>query len=56
MQSPTDFRPATAYLSLLEPATDGFDIHVADPSLGGGVLICPNDKQPYYIDWVVVRK
>ena len=39
-----------------KPATDGFDIHVADPSLNGDYQITPNDKQPYYIDWVVVQK
>ena len=38
------------------PATDGFDIHVADPSLTSGVQITPNDKEPYYIDWIVVQK
>ena len=38
-----------------KPAADGFDILVADPSLEG-VLICPNDKQPYYIDWIIVQK
>jgi hypothetical protein len=39
-----------------KPATDGFDILVADPSLAGDYQIVPNDKAPYYIDWVVVQK
>jgi hypothetical protein len=39
-----------------KPAADGFDILVADPSLSGDYQITPNDKQPYYIDWIVVQK
>jgi hypothetical protein len=39
-----------------KPATDGFDIRVADPSLSGDYQIVPNDKEPYYIDWIVVQK
>jgi hypothetical protein len=39
-----------------KPATDGFDIRVADPSLNGDYQIVPNDKEPYYIDWIVVKK
>jgi hypothetical protein len=39
-----------------KPAADGFDILVADPSLSGDYQITPRDKQPYYIDWIVVRK
>ncbi len=39
-----------------KPAADGFDILVADPSMSGDYQITPNDKQPYYIDWIVVQK
>ncbi len=39
-----------------KPAIDGFDILVADPSLAGVYQITPNDKEPYYIDWIVVQK
>jgi hypothetical protein len=39
-----------------KPATNGFDILVADPSLAGDFQIVPKDKQPYYIDWIVVQK
>lgn len=39
-----------------KPATEGFDIRVADPSLSGDYQIVPNDKEPYYIDWIVVQK
>ena len=39
-----------------KPAADGFDILVADPSLSGDYQITPNDKQPYYIDWILVQK
>lgn len=35
-------------------ATDGFDILLADPALVGTGII--NDKEPYYIDWIVVQK
>jgi hypothetical protein len=38
-----------------KPTGNGFDILVADPSLEG-VQIVPHDKEPYYIDWVVVGK
>jgi hypothetical protein len=38
-----------------KPATEGFDIFVADPSLTSGTQII-NDNQPYYIDWIVVQK
>ena len=36
-------------------AADGFDIFVADPSMTSGNYII-NDKEPYYIDWIVVQK
>jgi hypothetical protein len=39
-----------------KPAADGFDILVADPSMSGEYQITPRDKQPYYIDWIVVQK
>ncbi len=39
-----------------KPAADGFDILVADPSLSGDYQITPHDKQPYYIDWIIVQK
>jgi hypothetical protein len=35
---------------------DEIDGLMADPSLTSGVAITPNDKQPYYIDWIVVQK
>jgi len=38
-----------------KPATDGFDILVADPSMTSGTYII-NDKEPYYIDWLVIQK
>jgi hypothetical protein len=38
-----------------KPATDGFDIFLADPSLEG-VQINPNRTIPYYVDWIVVQK
>jgi hypothetical protein len=38
-----------------KPATDGFDILLADPSLVG-TAINPNRNEPYYIDWIVVQK
>ncbi len=39
-----------------KPASDGFDIRVADPSLSGDYQLVPNDKEPYYVDWIVVQK
>ena len=39
-----------------KPTTDGFDIHVVDPSLDGDYRVTPNDKEPYNIDWIVVQK
>jgi hypothetical protein len=37
------------------PATDGFDILLADPSLVG-VGMFPDRNSPYYVDWIVVQK
>ncbi len=36
-------------------ATDGFDIFLADPSATSGIQII-RDKEPYYVDWIVVQK
>jgi hypothetical protein len=42
------------FVAYWKPATDGFDILLADPSLVG-TGINPS-KEPYYIDWIVVQK
>ncbi len=54
----TNRRPTggSFFVPYWKPATDGFDILVADPSLAGDYQITPNDKEPYYIDWIVVQK
>ena len=40
-----------------KPATDGFDITLADPALVGTAIISKRDQnEPYYIDWIVVQK
>lgn len=45
----------TFFVAYWRPATDGFDILLADPSLVG-VQINPNRAAPYYVDWIVVQK
>jgi hypothetical protein len=40
-----------------KPATDGFDITLADPALVGTAIISKRDQNdPYFIDWIVVQK
>jgi hypothetical protein len=43
------------FVSYWKRAADGFDILVADPSMTSGNYII-NDKEPYYIDWIVIQK
>jgi hypothetical protein len=43
------------FVAYWRPATDGFDILLADPSLEG-VQINPNRAAPYHVDWIVVQK
>jgi hypothetical protein len=43
------------FVAYWKPATDGFDIFLADPHLIG-VGINPDQKVPYYVDWIVVQK
>jgi hypothetical protein len=46
----------TFFIAYWRPATDGFDILLADPTLQGGVQLNPDRTAPYYVDWIVVRK
>lgn len=40
-----------------KPATDGFDIILADPSLVGTLIVSQRGQaEPYLIDWIVVQK
>jgi outer membrane murein-binding lipoprotein Lpp len=43
------------FVAYWKKATDGFDILLADPSLEG-IELNPNRTEPYFIDWIVVRK
>jgi hypothetical protein len=43
------------FVAYWKPATDGFDIFLAVPHLVG-VGINPDQKVPYYVDWIVVQK
>ena len=43
------------FVAYWKPATDGFDIFLAEPHLVG-VGINPDQKVPYYVDWIVVQK
>jgi hypothetical protein len=45
------------FVAYWKPATDGFDITLADPALVGTAIISQRDQnEPYYIDWIVVQK
>jgi hypothetical protein len=46
---------ADFFVAYWKPATDGFDIFLADPHLIG-VGINPDQKVPYYVDWIVVQR
>ena len=43
------------FVAYWKPATDGFDIFLAVPHLVG-VGLNPDQKVPYYVDWIVVQK
>ena len=54
--SPIVIRPAARlFVPYWKQATDGFDIFLADPSATSGIQII-RDKEPYYVDWIVVQK